>query len=154
MIPSNVLSNLEKLKMLLKKEPKATHVYMEREDGTLVDIPLANVEFEIRNKPKWLVDSVAVSGVPYPGSVNPWPAQKISDIGKKEAAAAEAAPVELPPKPSEEKKDEGTASSGNAASPDAAGTPAAPEPPAPVAPVAPAAKPATPAKPAATTRKK
>lgn len=107
MIPSsaNMLSNLEKFAAAHKKLPNATHAYLRREDGVTVDIPIAQAEFTIRNKHKWTFENLAVSDVVQSPRVNPWPSQKLSDIGQKETKpAAPEKPVEVPPKPSEEAK--------------------------------------------------
>lgn len=106
MQPSNkIAENLEKLADIRRKNPTASHIYIRRttKDNLVVDIPIAQIEFIIRNNPLW---EVVAS--------NKQMDDAVEALFKDEAPAADpvAAPIleqvldqelelEVPPKPSE-----------------------------------------------------
>lgn len=51
----NVQDNLKKLADIKEKNPSATHVYLRRtdKDNAVVDVPIGQAEFTIRNRPQW-----------------------------------------------------------------------------------------------------
>jgi hypothetical protein len=52
---SNIEKNLQMVRELKADNPAMTHIYLRRPDGVAVDIPLAQIEFTIRQRPEWIV---------------------------------------------------------------------------------------------------
>jgi hypothetical protein len=91
---SNIEINLQKLAEIKRGQPKATHVYFRRvgKDGLIVDIPIEQAEFTIRQWPLW---EITASNKDMDEAVE----QSIIDAPEP--------PVEVPPKPSESEKNVG-----------------------------------------------
>lgn len=84
---SNIDLNLQSLKEIQEENPATSHIYMRRDDGVMVDIPLGHAEFTIKNHPDWVVEGGAVP--------------KIELAVSPAESALDELPI-LPPKPSEE----------------------------------------------------
>lgn len=84
---SQIELNLQALKTELVNNPATTHVLLRRPDGVLVDIPLGQATFTIKNNPRWVFEGVAVPQIELA-------------VSRKQQAQDEL-PI-LPPKPSEE----------------------------------------------------
>lgn len=58
-LSNNVAENLEKLAHIRLKNPSTTHVYIRRcdKDDLVVDIPIEQAEFTIRNRPYWKLEA-------------------------------------------------------------------------------------------------
>lgn len=82
---SNIADNLNELFALKKANPDATHVYVIRDDGQTVDIPIFHAEISLRNHPLWRVEGVATAAA------------------KSTHQPLQDAEVTLPPKPSQRK---------------------------------------------------
>lgn len=93
---TNVQENLEKLEYLKQRNPSATHVYMERDDHVTVDIPLAQAEFTIRQRPTWTLVS---SNKQMDDEV-----AKLFEEPSEPVILEEPEVLEVPPKPSEKKR--------------------------------------------------
>lgn len=58
-----IIASLQAVTEIVSDNPAITHIFMEREDGVLVDIPLTGIEITIRNHYNWKVVRGAVSEV-------------------------------------------------------------------------------------------
>lgn len=74
MLSINIEKNLEILIQLRKENPFLTHIMFRRDDGVLVDIPVDQAEFKIRNKPSWMIEASESSRGPVGPEHNAWPA--------------------------------------------------------------------------------
>lgn len=88
--PSNIEANRGIIARLFHSTPDATHVWMRREDGVLVDIPLKNIEFTLNQFPLWRVESIASA---HAASGRTFPQPDAPSLPEKD--------IEVPPKPSE-----------------------------------------------------
>lgn len=69
MTTAKILAALETLKEIVQENPSITHIYFRRNDGVLVDVPVAQAELTAKNHPTWLIcggshTNVAISVAP------------------------------------------------------------------------------------------
>lgn len=95
--PSNLQVQLQVLAEIKKQNPYITHVYMRTDDDRLVDIPIAQAEWTLRQFPTNTVEPVEHEEI----SAGEAPASSHAHVTSV-SAGAPSEDISVPPRPSEE----------------------------------------------------